>query len=609
MAATDPLRRDIMAAPFLEAGFFDMRSRKLCFLFCTVVCGILGVPLAASAAEPSWIETSDRDSAIVIEMQGAFHPEFASELGIDRFDTAVLDLDSENAKRYDAAAGRALGLLAAKRKAESDPKVRQDLDILVDAVESRRRTSALEHRLLIPYFDLPRHVFEGLKVLLDARNDESRRRNALQRLRRYAGMEPGSAPLAERARARMSERFGIPKLVWPYEGQVRQNLDNSERYIAGIAELFRSSGLRNWEAAHARLAAQLRNHSEWVKATVLPRARKEHTLPRELYADRLKNTGVDLEPEQAISMGAFAFTEIRDEAARLAARIARERNLASADYRDVIRELKRNPVPRDGILVLYRDRLKAIEEIVVRERIISLPQRAASIRLASEAESAAIAAPFMNPPRLVGNRGEVGEFVLPLQNPNAKSSDPVDDFTGEAAAWTLTAHEARPGHELQFAAMVEGGVSLARAAFAFNSTNAEGWGLYAESLMIPYFPPEGQLFSLQLRLLRAARAFLDPLVNLGRMTPDEAKAFLMREVALSEPFAQQEADRYAFRMPGQAVSYFYGYTRPRELRLKAELALGPRFEQRKFHDFVIAQGLLPPKLLERAVMQEIEGMR
>ena len=583
-----------------------MRSRKV-FLF-ILVPGVLCFPLAA-AADRSWIETSDRNSAIVIEMQGAFQPEFASELGIERFDTAVLDLAPDNAKRYDAAAGRVLELLSAKRKTESDPKVRQDLDILIDAVENRRRTRLLEQRLLIPYLDLPRQVFEGLKVLLDARNGESRRRSALQRLRRYAGMEPGTTPLAELARARSSERFGTPKLVWPYEGQVRQNLDNSERYVAGIAELFRSSGVRDWEAAHARLAAQLREHSEWVKTAVLPRARKEHMLPRELYADRLKTTGVDLEPEQAISMGTFAFTEIRDEAARLAARIARERNLASADYRDVIRELKRNPVPRDRILAFYRDRLKDIEEIVVRERIISLPQRAASIRLASEAESAAIAAPFMDPPRLVGNRGEVGEFVLPLQNPNAKSSDPVDDFTAEAATWTLTAHEARPGHELQFAAMVEGGVSVARAAFAFNSTNAEGWGLYAETLMIPYFPPEGQLFALQLRLLRAARAFLDPMVNLGRMTPDEAKAFLMREVALSEPFAQQEADRYAFRMPGQAVSYFYGYTRLRELRLKAELALGPRFEQRRFHDLVIAQGLLPPRLLEQTVMQEIERMR
>src|SRR5437867_13141912 len=91
-------------------------------------------------------------------------------------------------------------------------------------------------------------------------------------------MEPGSAPLAELARAGTSERCRTAQLVWPYEGQVRQNLDNSERYIAGIAELFRSSALRDWEAAHARLAAQLRSHSGWVKTTVLPRARKEPML-------------------------------------------------------------------------------------------------------------------------------------------------------------------------------------------------------------------------------------------------------------------------------------------------------------------------------------------
>src|SRR5256712_1094946 len=408
-----------------EAGFFNMRSRRVCFLSCIVVSGAICSPPAASAEDRSWIESSDRNSAIVIEMQGAFQPEFASELAVDRFDTAVLDLAPENAKRYDAAAGRVLELLSARRKAESDPRVRDDLDLLIDAVARRRHTRALEYRLLIPYFDLPRHIFEGLKVLLDARNGESRRRNALQRLRRYAGMEPGTAPLADLARARMSERPRAAELVWPYEGQVRQNLDNSERYIAGIAELFRSSTLRDWEAAHARLAAQLRGYSDWVRTAVLPRARKEHMLPRELYADLLKTYGIDIEPEQAISMGAFAFTEIRDEAARLAARIARERNLASGDYRDVIRELKRNPVARDRILALYRDRLKDIEEIVVRERIISLPRRAAAIRLASEAEAAAVPPPFTNPPRAAGNRGEVGEFVLPLQNPNAKSSDPV----------------------------------------------------------------------------------------------------------------------------------------------------------------------------------------
>ena len=125
---------------------------------------MLCVPLAATAAEPPWIEASDRNSAIVIEMEGAFHPEFASELGVDRFDTAVLDLDPENAKRYDAAAGRVLELLSARRKTESDAKVRQDLDILIDAVESRRRTSALEqsrfHDLVIAQGLLPPKLLE-----------------------------------------------------------------------------------------------------------------------------------------------------------------------------------------------------------------------------------------------------------------------------------------------------------------------------------------------------------------------------------------------------------------------------------------------------------------
>ena len=586
-----------------------MRSSGLARISAAALAGVLCLPHAVLGADRAWIERSDRNARLVYDQLGSFAPERASVEGDERFDTGVLDLRPGYEARYDGAARRVLDLLSARRKLETDARVRQDLDILIDAVGKMRRTQALERRLLVPYIDVPKHVFQGLQVLLDARNQEPRQRNALRRLHRYAGIDPGVVPLAELARARMSERFGTKDLVWPYEREVQQSLDNCERYVAGIADLFRSTVLRDWEPAHARLGAQLRGHCEWVKTSVLPRARKEHGLPRELYVDRLRAQGVDIEPEQAITMGTFAFAEIRDEMARLAARIARERNLASADYRDVIRQLKRDPVPSDRILALYRDRLKEIEQILVRERIVTLPRRPAAIRLASEAESAASPIPYLNMPRLVGNQGEVGEFVLPLTNPNAQSADAADDATAEAATWTWTAHEARPGHELQFAAMVEGGVSLARAVFAFNATNAEGWGLYAESIMIPHFPPEGQLFSLQLRLLRAARAFLDPMVNLGRMTPAEAKAFLMREAVFSEPFSQQEVDRYAFELPGQAVSYFYGYTRLRELRMKAELALGPRFDQQVFHDLVVAQGLLPPGLLERTVMDELTRTR
>jgi len=251
-----------------------------------------------------------------------------------------------------------------------------------------------------------------------------------------------------------------------------------------------------------------------------------------------------------------------------------------------------------------------MEDIIRREKILTLPKREARIRLASEAESAAIPAPNMRPPRLIGNTGEMGEFVLPLKVPTSAGAGAAggvksfDDFTFEAASWTLTAHEARPGHELQFAAVIEKGVSLARALFAANSTNIEGWGLYAEAEAKPYEPIDGQLIALQHRLMRAARAFLDPDLQAGRITPDTATRFLMDEVVLSEPMAKQEVDRYTFWAPGQATSYFYGYVRWMQLKAETELALGKSFNRLRFHDFLLAQGTLPPWVISQAVVSE-----
>ena len=67
---------------------------------------------------------------------------------------------------------------------------------------------------------------------------------------------------------------------------------------------------------------------------------------------------------------------------------------------------------------------------------------------------------------------------------------------------------------------------------------------------------------------------------------------------------EQEVERYMFRAPGQATSYFYGYTQLLELRPEVERALGTRFSARDFHDFILAQGLLPPELLREAVLAQ-----
>ena len=150
----------------------------------------------------------------------------------------------------------------------------------------------------------------------------------------------------------------------------------------------------------------------------------------------------------------------------------------------------------------------------------------------------------------------------------------------------------------------EHGVSIARSRYAFNSTNVEGWGLYAEYITKPYMPLEGQLISLQFRLLRAIRAFSDPELQAGKVQPADVMKTLTVDGCFSVPFANQEVERYTFRMPGQANSYFYGYTKLLQLRKDTESALGAKFDQKKFHDFVLGQGLLPPDLMRKAVMED-----
>ena len=303
-------------------------------------------------------------------------------------------------------------------------------------------------------------------------------------------------------------------------------------------------------------------------------------------------------------MAHTAFAQYQAEMAPLAAQIAKANGYPSADYRAVIAELKKKQITGAAILPFYENRLHEIEKIIVAKNLVSLPSRPAIIRLATAAETAQQPAPHMVPPPFLHNTGQRGEFVLPLNIPSATggAEDKYDDFTLDAVAWTLTAHEARPGHELQFDSMVEQGVSLARALYAFNSTNAEGWGLYSEYIMQPYEPAEGQLLTLQLRLLRAARAFLDPELQSGKVTPERAYEVLEKDVMLSHAFAKEEVERFTFRSPGQANSYFYGYTRLLALRKETEAALGRKFDQKKFHDFILSQGLLPPDLMRKAVL-------
>jgi hypothetical protein len=559
---------------------------------------------AAAPPQPDWVKKSNSQANALLEENAKYSPESASQFGLEGYDGDIFDAKPNTVQRQEAALDAVAAGYEKALAAESDPRVRQDLQILLKSARDQRTTFELNDRLMLPYFDLPKALFSGFLGLLDPRVAKSRYPAAITRLRRYTGAEHGYQPITTLVEARVNERLADSSLTGPWTVEIDQHLQNQAEYVKGIRDLFEKSGLNGWQADFKKLSGQLDDYSKWVRATVVPRARKTNRLPPEIYADNLKTFGVSMDPQQLMDRALFVFAATQDEMQSLSQQIARQRGFKSSDYHDVLRELKKTRIPNDRLLETYTSRLGQLEAIVRTEHLLTLPQRKAAIRLASNAESAAQPAPHLNLPRLLGNTGEPGEFILPTSNPNAESKAELDDFNYDAIAWSLTAHEARPGHELQFATMLEEGVSTARAVFAFNSANVEGWALYSEAFMKRYMPLDGQLAGLQMRLMRAARAFLDPMLNLGLIEPAAAKQILMDEVLLSEPMAKQEVDRYTFNAPGQATSYFFGYTQLEALRARTELAMGKRFDVQAYHDFILRQGLLPPDLLQKAVTEE-----
>lgn len=569
-----------------------------------VLAAVLVLPGPLVAAE--WVERSDAHARMLIAAQARFSPEMATSLGLAEFDREVADLGPGLDERRRRVLEEAMHQLQAELLNERDPNVRQDLMLMIDATRRQIEGIDVYGRHLLPYVDAPALVFRGVQALLQGGLPDARREAAADRLRRYVGLHEGADEADEtvfaQARARFVERLDDRGLIGPPRSEVEQGIANAPTFVTGLRQLFEAEGVDASDALDA-LERQVGEHVDWVRETVLPRSRDEGQLPEELYAYNLRQFGIDIAPEQLMAAARTSFFEIREQMQRLAPRVAEAEGLDAGDYRDVIRALKREQLDEDEIEDYYRGVIEQIDVIIAREGIVDIPRRPVVMRLGTAAESAASPAPHFRPAPLIGNTGEQGQFVLPLGNPSADAGpeDSYDDFTFRAAAWTLSAHEARPGHELQFTSMIERGVSLARSLFARNSVNVEGWALYAEAEMVPHEPPAGQLIALQFRLMRAARAILDPMLNLGLIDRAGAERILLEEVVLSPAMARQELDRYQFRAPGQAGSYFYGYQRILELRTEAEFALGADFDRRAYNNFLLDQGMLPPGLLAEAV--------
>ena len=164
----------------------------------------------------------------------------------------------------------------------------------------------------------------------------------------------------------------------------------------------------------------------------------------------------------------------------------------------------------------------------------------------------------------------------------------------------LTLHECEPGHSFQAAISTEQKALPAFRRNLYFSGMGEGWGLYSEWLgdeLGIYRTPYEKFGQLSYEMWRAARLVIDTGIHQQGWTRQQAIDYLAGHTALTQHEVETEVDRY-ISWPGQALAYKLGELTILRLRKEAETTLGPRFDERRFHDAILALGSVPLNVLE-----------
>ena len=427
----------------------------------------------------------------------------------------------------------------------------------------------------------------------------------LDRLKQYPKVSADAIAVADKA---VAAGLTLPcSAIGGYEksitGLIAEKPEDSRFYAPMKRD--KPAGISNaeWTAMQAEAAAiiskaiypALRDHAQWYVARYAPRCAKSDGVSaqkngRAYYDYRVREqTTTDMDAETIHQLGLKEVVRIRSEMEA----VAKKAGFASREA--FIADLRTNPVH-------YARTPEELMQTVARETkridgkmpglFTVLPRLPYGIREIPAEIAEGTTTAYYNPGS--PETGIAGTYYV---NTSKLDQRPLWEVPA------LSVHEAVPGHHHQIALQQELDLPEWRRNGAFFTAFVEGWGLYSERLGIEmglYDTPAKDMGRLSYEMWRACRLVVDTGIHAKGWAKAEAIAFMTDNSALSAANIEAEVNRY-ISWPGQALAYKIGELRIRELRSRAEAALGTRFDLRRFHDAVLGQGAVPLDVLEMQI--------
>ncbi len=357
------------------------------------------------------------------------------------------------------------------------------------------------------------------------------------------------------------------------------------------------------------------DHQTWLEEELLPRASGNFRIGADKYDTKLAFALNSPLGRKEITARAWSeYESVRNEMYEVARTVYSGKH-PYTDYPDDPDEAYKQAIiraaleeayaklpPRDGIVDVAKQYLQQAIDFVVEHNIVTMPEEPVEIIIMPEFQRGVTVA-YLDPPGPLDREQPAFYAIAPL--PDDWSEEQIESFLREYNMFSmqdLTIHEGVPGHSLQLALSNRYPSTLR--AVLWSGPFVEGWGVYAEQMMIEQgyldHDPLMKLINLKWYLRAITNAIMDSAIHVDGMT-EEAAMRLMVEGGFQEE--REAAGKWvrAQLTSAQLSTYFVGYQEHLEMRAAMEAAWGDEFTLRRYHDQALSYGS-PPVRFVRALM-------